>query len=458
MMIRRNRLKLFFTLIVLGLLLGIHGAATAVPEVPQVPEEITAGPQWGTPVNITSVATAPYGARFPDIAVSGNGYVLVGFLRQQSADSSDTAIYYRISLDNGQSWLPGLSVAPGLIYGSPGVRSTELDLAFDGNNTAHAVWREGDNTPITILYSPQSRWGTATPPTTLGGGGDLDVSDPVIFANGVGGTLDVVWRQNDNGQYSLQHRRSVNGGSSWTISSSLPRPDLTARSDMFVIGNTIHLVWEEGILIPTISGAKIYYARGFVSGGGVNWQGPVQISPNMQGGQIVNAKQPQITVVGGKLSVTYTNRQSTETQFANYAECAANCLAAANWQTTTNISGQFVSVHASDPFDMITALDSMRGCTMAYFHGVISGQGEDDNEQILGSNSCSGWAQSAPDMVTSFNVRSINPDMVVVDDWFVYLTFQETQRVPNTNPPEFEPPQVRFIRNEPAIYLPVMSR
>lgn len=451
-------MKLLMTLIVVGLLVMVHGAATAVPESPEVPDEVTTGPQWATPTNITSPATAQYGARFPAIAVSDTGYVLVGFLRQESDAQSDTDIYYRISLDNGQSWAPGLNIAPGLIYASPGIRSTELDLAFDGNNTAHAVWRESDNAPVQILHSPQSRWGTTNPPTQLGGGGSITVSGPRIFANGNGGTLDVVWAQNDNGQRSIQHRRSTNGGGSWTISSSLPRPDLTVRPDIVVVGNTIHLVWEEGILIPTISGAKIYYARGTVSGGSVNWQGPVQISPDMQGAEIVNAKQPQITAVGGKLGVTYTNRQSTDTQFANYAECTANCLAAASWQTTTNISGQFISVHASDPFDMITSLASMRGCMMSYFHGVISGQSEDDNEQILGSNSCSGWAQSAPDVVTPFDVRSINPDMVVVDDWFVYLTFQETQKIPNTNPPEFEPPQIRFVRNEPAIYLPVMAK
>jgi hypothetical protein len=88
-------------------------------------------------------------------------------------------------------------------------------------------------------------------------------------------------------------------------------------------------------------------------------------------------------------------------------------------------------------------------CTYVYFHGI---QGSTtNNERIWGVNSCSGWASSARDQVTTSGVRSIYPSLIAANNWWVYLTYEQT----NTSGTVRE---IYFIRNQPAIYLPTILK
>lgn len=447
---KMKKRALLLTLLLLGCTFLMHRAAMAEPEAP---EELASGnyPKWSAPVQITTASLAPNGARLPVVAAAPNGTIMVGFLRQMSAAEENTDLYYRTSQNNGTTWTPALTSNPLPIHISNGVRSTELDIAYATNNVAHAIWREGERQ---IHYAKQSDWNSNLS-TDLVNNANLIVSGPRIIAS-QNNRLNVVWAENNNGQYSLRFKRSTDGGNSWPVISQLIRSDIAQRPTMVVVNNTVHLIWEEGIFAPKLFGAKIYYARGTVNEGAnqVVWEGPIVISP--LGTPVVNAKQPALSLSGSTLHVTFTDRQSDNEQYVSYLRCSANCLTTTNWQSFGNVSGQFIGVHANDPYDMISSIEVVNGCTLAYFHGVITKA----NEQILGTSSCGGWAQSAQDMVTDYVNRAINPRMAERNGWFVYLVFQEIVVVEQGpgNPPVFLPPQIHFVRNDPKLYLPVIRK
>jgi len=433
-------------IVLLGLIL--LGQRPAVAE-PNELEELDSGsyPRWTQPAQLTTAALAPNGARLPVVAAAPNGTIIVGFLIQASGNEQDTDLYYRTTSNNGSIWSPALSSSPSPIHVSPGVRSTELDVAYSSNNVPLAVWREGNND---IRFARQQQWAsngffeltTGTP----------SVNGPRIAASGVT-RVNVVWAETSGGQFFIRFRRSLNNGNdNFPVTGQLVRPDITARPAMVVADNTVHLVWEEGIFTP-FSGAKIYYARGTVNEGtnSVSWAGPIQVSHEAPPA-IVNAKQPDIVLEGTTLHVTYVNRESQTEQAIYQVECAADCLDESGWQSTGNISGQFVSVHASDPYDLVSALAAANGCTMAYFHGLID---PNPNEQILGTSSCGNWAQSAQDIVTPLQNRAINPRMATRNSWWIYLVYQEIQL---DGDGDFLPPQIQFTRNDPALFLPVISK
>lgn len=450
---RNKRLPIIWLIIaLLGLTLLLHQAATAKSGLaePSAPTATADYPAWRPAIAITGASIAPNGARLPVVAASPNGTVMVGFLKQVSGDNSDTDLYYRTSTDNGSTWTPALGSNGLPIHTSPGVRSTELDIAYlANNNSAHAVWREGDTE---IHYARQGQWA---------GNNSLILVDAVTAVSGprmVGsGTnrVNIVWAEvAGGGQQSIQFRRSLDGGTSFLVIGQIARGgQLLAHPALVVNGNTVHLVWQEGIVIPNISGAKVYYARGTVNEGAnnVTWEGPVEISVRSEA---FDAKQPDILLDGNTLHVSYTDRGDGTLQAVHHLECAANCLEATSWQSSGNISGQKLSVYASDPYDIISTLGSLNGCTMVYFHGSIS----QSNEQVIGTNSCSNWAQSAPDFVSSLENRAINPRMLVKNGWWVYMVYQEIQVVLVNGNPTYLPPQIRFVRNNPSIYLPVIAK
>lgn len=413
-------------------------------------------PSWQTPVAITNASQAPDGARLPVVATAPNGNVTVGFLMQMSADESDTDLYYRTTSNNGTNWTPGLNNPPSPIHQSPGVRSTELDLAYSGNNTAHAVWREGD---YKIYHAAQSAWNSNSFfDLTASNGAGVTVSGPRIVTSG-NNRVNVVWAEAEGATYRLQFRRSLNNGSDgFPVTSTIPLvnplADITQRPSMVINGNNIHLVWEEGVI-----NAKIYYARGMVdeNNNTVNWtilnDGGVRHPISSITGAF-NAKQPDIVQTGTTLHVVFTDRLNESEQSVHYISCLGGCLAINNWQTAGSVSGQFVGVHASDPYDMISTLGVLNNCAMAYFHGVLIGE----NEQVLGTNSCNGWSESSQDIVSPLQNRAINPQIQTADDWWVYIVYQEIEIVQQGGEPVFLPPQIRFLRNEPAIYLPVIQK
>lgn len=449
-----NVYKRLFLVMLLGMLLLAFQAAQAEPETPTEPEAVNGSyPKWIPAVEISKASYAPHGARLPVVAVAANDTLMVGFLIQTTAVEDSTDLFYRTSTDNGANWSPGIDSMPLPIHISA-ARSTDLDITYQGNN-AHAVWREGDTE---IHYARQAQWASnGSSILSNVGGENAAVYAPRIVPS-ANNRINIVWGEFNNGQFYLRFRRSLNNGNDgFPVAGALLRQNIIARPAMAVTGDTVHLAWEEGILIPGVSGARIYYARGTVneSGNSVSWEGPTPISPvSTTPGVIYNAKQPAIIQQDATLHVAYANRQSEMQQYIGYLSCSADCLATASWASTINISGQFVGVYATDPYDMIPTLGGINSCVMNYFHGILAGT----NEQVLGTSSCNGWSASAQDIVSPLQNRAINPRLKTHNNWWVYLVYQEIAVIEQGGNTVFLPSQIRFVRNDPALYLPLIRK
>ncbi len=451
-----NVYKRLFLVTLLGVLLLAFQAAQAEPEAPETPAEPQAVngsyPKWVPAVEISKASYAPNGARLPVVAVAANNTLMVGFLIQTAANEASTDLFYRTSTDNGTNWSPGINNMPLPIHTSA-ARSTELDITYQGNN-AHAVWREGNNQ---IHYARQAQWASNGSSILANLTGPSDYVNTPRIVSSANNRINVVWaEQYADGTAFIRFRRSLNSGNdNFPVSGQIERPDFVFRPAMVVTGNTIHLVWEEGVI-----SAIVYYIRGTIDEGtgAVTWQ-PVESSnpapiPISENSGAFNAKQPSIIQQNSTLHVAYANRVSEQQQNIEYVACAGNCLTIGGWQSSGNISGQFVGVYASDPYDMIPTLGGINSCVMNYFHGILAGT----NEQILGTSSCNGWAASAQDMVSPLQNRAINPRLKTHNNWWVYLVYQEIAVIEQGGNTVFLPSQIRFVRNDPALYLPLIRK
>jgi hypothetical protein len=396
---------------------------------------------WSTPQTLSA---APQGATGPDLAVSGNGQLLLVYTHQAAGGDNP---YYRLSINNGLNWTPAAT-----IHNSSN-DSTQVFVTFDSSNNAHAVWIENNNQ---IRHARQSQWPGNTSTLISTSSGFIPVLDrPRIIANGTN-RLDMVWAEaNDgvgNNTPDIYHTYSTNNGQSWqpptpvalTFPSSLV-PALAAAHD-----GRLHLVWAEA------KGGgfnEIAYAQGTISGGTVTWSAPLIISD----ASLEDTNNPQVLVHNGVVNVFYTRRetrlvngQPTIDQYVDRLTCSTNCAAAAaNW-SAQGVSGARLGANTQDPFNVASAAIAHQGCLYSYFHGT-SDQFGDNNEIVWGTNSCAGWASSAPDMVTAQNHRSMFPTLASQGQWLL-LAYESG--------PEGANRQIIFRRVliEAKLYLPIIYK
>ncbi|HUM69985.1 MAG TPA: hypothetical protein PLK31_14210 [Chloroflexota bacterium] len=262
----------------------------------------------------------------------------------------------------------------------------------------------------------------------------------------------MVWAEDNVGAGLLEiyYRFSTNGGTSWSANNLVSqqfnvsvKPDMTIGAD-----GRVHLVWQRGI--PPFP-QHIMYSQGTVSGNSVIWTTPIPIS-DVSGAQ--RALTPQLVVDGNTVYVAYTDwRQDSpvsehDEQYVHYVRCATGCTNIANWQSISNpVSGAQLEERSINPFSVKSTLARMGGCTYVYFHGVPPGL---TNEQIFGVNSCSNWSAGGRDTVTPANEAAISPQMVPHNNWFLYMVYE---KVGNTGGRT-----VWFVRNDPAVYLPIIRK
>lgn len=431
-----QKASLFLLILAFGLIMQ-GSIAVAETKTPDEPTDILSAPIWDSAQNLTSNV---YGSRLAVARGAPNGStVIVGYVRQMSDVESNTDVYYRRSTNNGA---PGSWSNEARIHSSSGIRSTELDIDYDNANKAHAIWVENG---LQLHYAAEASWSSNI--SSIRSTSDTGIAGPRIVASGTS-NIDVIWAEYNNFQWQIFHSRSRNGGSSWVVAKnlvSIGSTDFSTRPALAVNGNTIHVVWEEGII-----SAKIQYARGTVntSTNEVTWTTPRTISA---ASAATNGKQPQIVLSGNTLHVSYTERLATQQQYIHHIQCSSSCANAnvnTYWQSTGNpVSGQVLGVYASNPFDVISTIGQLGGCTLVYFHGLLS---SGENEQIWGTSSCGKWAASAKDEVTGNSTRAIFPNLETQNNWWLYLVYEEfvSENVR----------QVRFIRNEPALYLPIVVK
>jgi hypothetical protein len=416
------------------LLILLPYSVVAVPTEPAAPE---GSPNWSDlAAELTNSTNTPNGATLPFVESAPNGKtIIVAYIKRITSETDSDPFFVR-STNNGQTWS-----APAPIHQSAGINAFHAFVEYDANNAAHAVWIENENQ---LAYKKETAWGSGS--FTKISEGLIAVDTPQIFATG-NGTLDLIWTQNNGANPNVYHARSNNGNTAtptWPIKGLIQATAGESKNPSLAVdaSGNIHVVWEEqDPLAPTT--ADIYYVRGSVSGSTVTWSSPIQISDKSAP---TNAREPDLIVEGNTIHVIYTDRVDENTQFIHHIECDSNCTTLAGWNSDGNVSGQKVGANTSDPFDVISTLTQFGGCTLVYFHGTVSGL-PDKNETIWGVNNCEGWTANR-DQVTTTDVRSINPNITVQNDWWVYLVYEE---VGATH-------QIRFVRNKPGLYLPVIQK
>ena len=306
---------------------------------------------------------------------------------------------------------------------------------------AHAVWIEEEtDEEVSLKYDNASDWLNNTPTVLASVDPDINqlIETTSIFASGVN-TIDVVWSEADGPLTSILHRRSTNGGASWSSTDSIHSTNaLSLSPDVVVDSNgVIHVAWEEGFL-----SAEVLYTQ--KASGGSSWTTPIPISDRSFA---VNAIEANMLLKGNTVHVAYADTVQTNQQYVHHLQCSANCTTLANWSNPIGfnpVSGTAVDVHASFPFNVIPTIVQLGSCTMTYFHGIRAGV----NEQILGTSSCNAWSSGPRDIVTQTNIRSIHPDMTSLKDWYLYLVYEDASSTR----------QIVFTRNDPAILLPAILK
>jgi hypothetical protein len=381
---------------------------------------------WSEP---RQLSIAPQGATGPKLATSKNGQLLLVYIHRAA---SGDAPYYHLSTDNGVNWTEGES-----IYTS-NTNSVQVDATFDHNNAIHAVWVEDESEIRHARQGSQGQWiGSSISTAVL-----PPLGDPKIVATSPG-RLDVIWVQNVGSNADIYH--ASNSGSGWSSPAPINVTNRTSLRPDIAVDHTgkLHVVWAE---TKGVGAQEIVYVQGTISGGGtVSWTERIVISD----AGLEDTYNPRVLIHNKVVNVFFTYRKAHDEQYIRRMTCVANCTDTGNWNQQS-ISGTKLGANTAGPFYLASAAIAHQGCLYSYYHGT-SDQYGGNNEIIWGTNSCAGWAGSAPDMVTAQNHRSMFPTLASQGPW-LYLAYESGT--------EGGQRQIEFRRVliEAKLYLPVVFK
>lgn len=162
-------------------------------------------------------------------------------------------IYHLKSSDGGTNWS-----TPRRITWTP-TKSYNPAVALDSGNAVHVVWEDSMAGNSEIYYKRSTNggttWGAAQRLTWTPG-----YSSNSIIGTDSSGVIHFVWYDEASGDFEIYHKRSTNGGTTWS-----PRQRLTWNSGISSFpalaldsSDSIHLVWTD----DTPGNAEIYYKKG----------------------------------------------------------------------------------------------------------------------------------------------------------------------------------------------------
>ena len=447
-------------ILLLGLTLYLSGRANAEITARDIPH----APDWDitTPLLISDTE-APNVADRPYIAAAPNSNkLIIVYNRKMSSDVDDTDPYFSRSTNNGQTWSSPAPIHTSL---SDEFNSLEVNLAIDNGGTGHVVWREDVRTnpslPVfTIMYSRESNWGNQSP--TIIDENMIQASSPQIIASD-NNVLDIIWTALDlnTGVSRVWHRRSTNGGTSWSAKNPVsPSTEEALFADIDIEDNgKLHVAWEQTDTANPQIGAFIYYSQGTVSGSSINWSNAIRIGdvsddPDGNGPITVDsrsARRMKILTANNRLHVAFTTHWQDSSQWVHYVTCSSSCQNSQSWSDDISVSGEVVGVNANSPKYIVSDLFDARGCIYVYFHGIDDTL--ENNELILGTNSCDGWSTNGRDQVTQPQTQSLHTSSTQTEG-FVHIVYEQTVNQGSTR-------QIYYRRGLPppySLYLPFMAK
>lgn len=185
----------------------------------------------------------------------------------EEATSDYMAVYYKKSLDGGDTWATGKRITWGLrLFRIP-------DLAVDSSGNPHVAWYEDAYGHNEIFYKKSPDGGgtwSATKRLTWGTSWSR-YPDIVIDSSG---NPEVVWQDEMSGNWEVYHRKSTDAGNSWMPFQRLTWNAGESENPAMALypANSPYLVWSD----TTPGTAKIFYKMS--TDGGASWSTAKRIS------------------------------------------------------------------------------------------------------------------------------------------------------------------------------------
>jgi BNR repeat-like domain len=249
----------------------------------------------------------------------------------EEATSDYMAVYYKKSLDGGDTWTTGKRITWGLrLFRIP-------DLAVDSSGNPHVAWYEDAYGHNEIFYKKSPDGGAtwaATKRLTWGTSWSR-YPDIVIDSSG---NPEVVWQDEMSGNWEVYHRKSTDGGNSWTAFQRLTWNAGESENPAMALdpSNSPYLVWSD----TTPGPSKIFYKKSV--DGGASWSTAKRIS--WTSGNSVN---PDIAAdSSGRLHVVWSDSApgNNEIYYAKSTDGGATWTASQRITWTLGSSGRPVIV------------------------------------------------------------------------------------------------------------------
>jgi len=197
-------------------------------------------------------------SEYPAIAVDSYGNIHVVWFDNTPGNYE---IYYKKSTDGGSTWM----TSQRLTWNSG--ESYNPAIAVDSIGNPHVVWDQYKPENYEVYYRKStdggSTWMTSQRLTwNSGGSGGPDI------AGDSSGNVHVVWSDNTPGNAEIFHKKSVDGGASWTAAKRLTwtsGESYHPRMGIDSLGH-LHVVWSDDLYLYK---SEIYYKKSM--DGGSTW-------------------------------------------------------------------------------------------------------------------------------------------------------------------------------------------
>lgn len=215
-------------------------------------------------------------SRNSDVAVDGDNVHVVW----QDDTPGNNDILYKRSVDNGATWSSVMNLSKTQSY------SNNPSIATDGRNV-HLVWADSTGSNVDIFYKRSIDNGlTWSKPRNLSQKGHS--SKPYVSAHRR--NVHVSWQDTLDrpGDKEIRYRMSADNGSTWTRSQNLSGRGLSILPAIASDGGKVHLAWQENVAAGT---GEVLHRRSV--DGGSTWTQPQNLS-NTAG----NSRAPSIAANG----------------------------------------------------------------------------------------------------------------------------------------------------------------
>jgi hypothetical protein len=182
---------------------------------------------------------------------------------------SDDEIYFKKSTNGGASW-----TTKRLTWNSED--SMNPSITADPSNNIYVVWV--NDTPAInyeIYYKKSTNGGVSWPGAKRLSWSPEDSILPDIASDSTGNT-HVVWSDYTPGTVGIFHRKSTNGGITWSVTKNLTKYTFDSFDPAISVdsNDNIHVVWDD----DTPGSIEIYYKRS--TDGGVTWANSKRLTWN----------------------------------------------------------------------------------------------------------------------------------------------------------------------------------